>query len=59
MNPAQRATLAFMVFTIFMVAFLGCSLDYLETARYRFTTDGLSVVLLGLCIREGVSRVKG
>jgi hypothetical protein len=41
-----------MVFTIFMVAFLGCSLDYLETARYRFTTDGLSVVLLGLLIHS-------
>ncbi len=50
LSAAQRATLVFMVFTIFMVAFLGCSLDYLETARYRFTTDGLSVVLLGLLI---------
>jgi hypothetical protein len=52
LSAAQRATLAFMVFTIFMVAFLGCSLDYLETARYRFTTDGLSVVLLGLLIHS-------
>lgn len=47
LSPAQRATLVFMLFTIFMVAVLGCSLDYLETARYRFTTDGLSIVLLG------------
>ena len=58
LSHAQRATLAFMVFTIFMVAVLGCSLDYLETARYRFTTDGLSVVLLGLCFREGVARFR-
>jgi hypothetical protein len=52
LKSAQRATLAFMVFTIFMVAGLGCSLDYLETARYRFTTDGLSVALLGLGVQE-------
>jgi hypothetical protein len=52
LSPAQRATLAFMVFTIFMVAVLGCSLDYLETARYRFTTDGLSVAILGLLLNS-------
>lgn len=51
-HPAESATLAFIVFTIFMVAFLGCSLDYLETARYRFTTDGLSVVLLGMLLQH-------
>ncbi len=56
LSAAQRATLVFMVFTIFMVAFLGCSLDYLETARYRFTTDGLSVVLFGLLLNEWRAR---
>ncbi|MBL7646997.1 MAG: hypothetical protein JNK74_12495 [Candidatus Hydrogenedentes bacterium] len=52
LSDAQRSTLAFIVLTIFMVAFLGCSLDYLETARYRFTTDGLSVVLLGVLVQS-------
>jgi hypothetical protein len=56
---AQRVTLAFMLFTIFMVAALGCSLDYLETARYRFTTDGLSLVLFGQCLREAALRFRG
>ncbi len=56
LSAAQRATLAFMVFTIFMVAVLGCSLDYLETARYRFTTDGLSVVLLGMGLNDWRAR---
>lgn len=46
----QRALLLFLVFNIFMVAALGCTFDYLETARYRFTTDGLSVVLLGVLL---------
>jgi len=44
----ERTLLLFLGFNIFMVAALGCTFDYLETARYRFTTDGLSVVLLGV-----------
>ena len=57
-TPAQRALLLFVAFNIFMVAALGCSFDYLETARYRFTTDGLSVVLLGLLLtRLGQGRL--
>ena len=59
LRPAQRATLTFLIFTIFMVAFLGCSLDYLETARYRFTTDGLSVVLLGLLVQSTCRKWRG
>lgn len=50
LDQTQRPLLIFLVFTIFMVAALGCTFDYLETARYRFTTDGLSVVLAGLLL---------
>lgn len=59
LSTAQRATLAFMLFTIFMVAVLGCSLDYLETARYRFTTDAFSAVVLGMFIQANFSRCGG
>tara|TARA_R110001592_G_scaffold3348_4_gene18674 strand:- start:162 stop:1220 length:1059 start_codon:yes stop_codon:yes gene_type:complete len=52
LTMAQRALLAFACFTIFMVAVLGCTFDFLETSRYRFTTDGLSVVLLGLLLHH-------
>lgn len=49
-STPQRAVVLFLVLNIAYVAILGCSLDYLETARYRFTTDGLSVVLLGMLL---------
>jgi len=50
LTAAQRALLLFLAFNIFMVAALGCTFDYLETARYRFTTDGFSVALLGMLL---------
>jgi hypothetical protein len=57
--PPQRALLLFLGFNIFMVAALGCTFDYLETARYRFTTDGLSLVLLGLLLHNTGLRWRG
>lgn len=51
-HTPERVALIFMAFAILMVAVLGCSLDYLETARYRFTTDGLSIALLGILIED-------
>lgn len=54
LTGAQRGVLLFIGFTIFMVAALGCTFDYLETARYRFTTDGLSLVLLGMALQHGL-----
>ena len=38
----------FMCFNVLMVFALGCALDFLETARYRFMTDAFFVVLLGI-----------
>lgn len=55
MNIHHRTVVGFMCFCIFMVAALGCTFDFLETARYRFITDGLSVVLLGLAV-DGIVR---
>jgi hypothetical protein len=52
LSHAQRGTLAFMCFTILCVFALGCALDFLETARYRFMTDGLSLVLLGMALQQ-------
>lgn len=51
----QRVLLGFMLFNIAMIAVMGCAFDFHETARYRFLTDGLSVVLLGLML-TGVAR---
>lgn len=52
LSHAQRGVLLFITFNILMVMGLGCALDFLETARYRFMTDGLSVVLLGLMLQD-------
>lgn len=56
LNRAQRLAVLFLCFNIFAVAALGCTFDFLETARYRFMTDGLSVVLLGLLFETAVLR---
>lgn len=55
LSRAQRGVLLFMTFNILMVMGLGCALDFLETARYRFMTDGLSVVLLGLLLHDAAN----
>ncbi len=46
----RRAVLAFFCFHIAMVAALGCSLDFLDAARYRFVTDAFYIALLGLLL---------
>mgnify|MGYP006279687951 CR=1 FL=1 len=45
---SQRMVVLFMCFNVLMVFALGCALDFLETARYRFMTDAFFVVLLGI-----------
>jgi hypothetical protein len=55
LSPAQRGLILFACTIIGMVAVLGCSLDFLETARYRFTTDALSLALLA---RLAVERLR-
>lgn len=52
LSPAQRGVIFYCCTVIGMVAVLGCSLDFLETARYRFNTDALSLALLGRLLVE-------
>jgi len=52
LTRSQRITVLFLCFNILYVAVLGCTFDVLETCRYRFMTDGLSVALLGLLIQR-------
>lgn len=47
---ARRRLLLFFCFNIAMVAVLGCSLDFLDAARYRFVTDAFYIALLGMAI---------
>jgi hypothetical protein len=57
-TTVQRTALFFLCFNIALVAVLGCSLDFLETARYRVMTDGLSVALLGFLLQQGLNRMQ-
>jgi len=52
LTRTQRVVVLFMACNILYVAILGCTFDVLETNRYRFMTDGLSVALLGLLIKH-------
>lgn len=52
MTAAQRITLLFLCFNIGFVAVLGCTMDMLETARYRFMTDPFYVALLGVLLQR-------
>ncbi|MBI2423795.1 MAG: hypothetical protein HYV27_13275 [Candidatus Hydrogenedentes bacterium] len=54
-DRAQRAVFLFCALNIAVVVALGCTFDFLETARYRFMTDGLSVALLGAFISHALS----
>ncbi len=56
-NLALPSVLFFMCFTIAMVAGLGCCMDFLETARYRFVTDALSLALVGMFLQDVWHRV--
>jgi hypothetical protein len=58
LNRTQRLMIGFLCFNILMVAVLGCALDFAETARYRFMTDALYVVLLGLLLDRLLALVK-
>lgn len=58
-DRVRRLVLAFMLFNIFMIAVLGCALDFTDTARYRFMTDGFSVALLGLLAEAALQRFSG
>ncbi len=58
LSMPQRAAILFMAFNILLVAVLGCTFDFLETARYRFMTDGLSVALLGFLLQHAWTRAK-
>ncbi len=46
----QRLVTLFLCFNILVVFTLGCALDFLETARYRFMTDAFFVALLGMAV---------
>lgn len=52
LNRTQRIVVLFLCFNILVVFALGCALDFLETARYRFMTDAFSVALLGLLLQS-------
>ncbi|HPO16353.1 MAG TPA: hypothetical protein PLI09_23155 [Candidatus Hydrogenedentes bacterium] len=50
-------TLCFMCATILMVAGVGCCMDFCETSRYRFVTDGLSLGLFGMLVNDVIYRL--
>lgn len=52
LDHVQRCVLVFLCFHIFMIAALGCALDFTDAARYRFMTDGYSVTLAGLVLER-------
>jgi hypothetical protein len=58
LDSVQRPLVFFILLNVSMVAVLGCTFDFHETARYRFITDGLSVVLLGFLITAVTERNK-
>ena len=59
LTRAQRLVILFLCFNILFVAVLGCTFDVLETSRYRFMTDALSVALLGVLIQHALARWQG
>jgi hypothetical protein len=54
--PAERVTVGFLCFTIAYVALLGNLLQAGENNRFRFETDPLSLVLLGLAAGQMLRR---
>lgn len=55
---SRRFVLLFMLFNVFMIAALGCALDFTDAARYRIMTDGYTVVLIGLLAESVAKRVR-
>lgn len=51
----RRALLLFLCFNIVYVAVLGNLMEILETNRFRFTTDPLSVVLAGVLVQRAAA----
>lgn len=58
-DRTRRLLLLFMLFNVFMIAALGCALDFTDAARYRFMTDGFYVVLLALLLESITRRFSG
>jgi len=56
LDRAQRITLAFILFTIIYSALVGNLLEAGENNRFRFETDPLSLVLLGLALTHLLRR---
>lgn len=56
-SDAQKYAVLFTCINILYVAILGNAMDYSENMRFRFTTDPLSLVLLGLCLQHWIMPV--
>ena len=56
LDRAQRITLAFILFTIIYSALVGNLIEAGENNRFRFETDPLSLVLLGLALTRLLRR---
>jgi hypothetical protein len=52
---ARDLTVLFLCFAIGTVAAIGVGLNVVETNRIRFTTDALSLALLGLTLERALS----
>jgi len=57
-EPARRTVIAYLCFAIMYVAFTGNLLEVGENNRFRFMTDPLYVVLLGLLLQAVASRLQ-
>jgi hypothetical protein len=55
----QRLLVGYLCFDIAWVAVVGNLLELGENNRFRFETDPLSLVLLGLCLERAVRRASG
>jgi len=56
LNKVQHLVVLFLCFNILVVAVLGCTFDFHEAARYRFSTDAFSLALLGLLLTAAFAR---
>jgi len=58
LGKADRLVLGYIAFNILFVGVLAVLFEIAETARMRFMTDPLSVVLLGFMLQRGIARFK-
>jgi hypothetical protein len=56
LEPDQRRLLLYLCLNIAFVALVGNALEVSENHRFRFTTDPLYVVLLGLVVQQWMTR---